>query len=372
MTTITVAKRNYALSAGAPLHKFAPPKLPYQPPQPKHYRPKIGLIGCGGISAAHLDAYRTADWDVVALCSRRQEAAKARCQEFYPQAEVYTDYRKLLERGDVDVVDIALYPEPRVAVMEAALDAGKHVLSQKPFVLDLHVGERLVALAAKRRRKLAVNQNGRWSPYASYATQAIRAGLIGKVQTVSMRLNWDQSWIKGTRSEAFHHMLLQNFAIHYFDMTTMFFEGQDALQVFAANAFAPGQQVKPPMIGSAVIQFKNGMATLSFDAHSRFGPQEAISITGSAGTIHMQGALFAAHDLTLFTKRGFAKPKLQGKWFNHGFRGAMGELLCAIEQDREPSNSARLNLRSLAICFAAVKSADKGRAQTPGKIRCPA
>jgi hypothetical protein len=114
------------------------------------------------------------------------------------------------------------------------------------------------------------------------------------------------------------------------------------------------------------------MATLNFDAHSRFGPEEAISITGSAGTIHIRGALFAAHDLKLFTKRGFAKPKLEGKWFNDGFRGAMGELLCAIEQDREPSNSARVNLRSLAICFAAVKSADTGRAQPPGKIRCPA
>jgi hypothetical protein len=47
----------------------------------------------------------------------------------------------------------------------------------------------------------------------------------------------------------------------------------------------------------------------------------------------------------------------------------MGELLCAIEENREPSNSARENLRSLAICFAAVKAADTGKAQTPGKVR---
>ena len=47
----------------------------------------------------------------------------------------------------------------------------------------------------------------------------------------------------------------------------------------------------------------------------------------------------------------------------------MGELLCAIEKNREPSNSARENLRSLAICLAAVKSADSGRAQTPGQVR---
>ena len=47
----------------------------------------------------------------------------------------------------------------------------------------------------------------------------------------------------------------------------------------------------------------------------------------------------------------------------------MAELLCAIEEDREPSNSARENLNSLALCFAAVKSADTGREQVPGKVR---
>ena len=76
---------------------------------------------------------------------------------------------------------------------------------------------------------------------------------------------------------------------------------------------------------------------MSFDAHSRFGPQEAICITGSAGTIRARGPICAAHDLTLHTRRGCAKPELKGKWFNDGFRGAMGELLCAIEEDREPS-----------------------------------
>jgi hypothetical protein len=49
----------------------------------------------------------------------------------------------------------------------------------------------------------------------------------------------------------------------------------------------------------------------------------------------------------------------------------MGELLCAIEQDREPSNSAKENLTSLAVCFAATKSADAQQAQIPGKIRTP-
>ena len=73
----------------------------------------------------------------------------------------------------------------RVGLIEAALRAGKHVLSQKPFVLDLEVGKRLAALAAERGLHLAVNQNGRWAPHFRYALQAVRAGLIGPVASVS-------------------------------------------------------------------------------------------------------------------------------------------------------------------------------------------
>jgi predicted dehydrogenase len=266
-------------------------------------------------------------------------------------------------------VDIALHPEPRVAAITAALQAGKHVLSQKPFVLDLAIGERLVKLATRHGCKLAVNQNGRWAPYASYIGRAIQAGLIGHVQSVSMTLNWDHTWIRGTPFENIHHVVLYDFAIHWFDMCAWFFRGRRARTVFARNAAAPNQELRPPMLASAAVSFDGGTATLNFDAHSRFGPEEAFNITGSNGTIRARGPVCGANDLTLFTRRGIAQPKLTGKWFNDGFRGAMGELLCAIEEDREPLNSARENLASLALCFAAVKSANTGRVQKPGHVR---
>jgi predicted dehydrogenase len=364
-----MSKRNYSLVSRKPSPRFSAPALPYQPPAPKRYAPRIGLIGCGGVTASHLDAYRAAGWEVVALCSLSGRTARQRRDQYYPGAEVCPDYPSLLRRQDVDVVDIALHPQARVAAVEAALNAGKHVLSQKPFALDLDVGERLVALAAKRGRKLAVNQNGRWSPYLSYMALAIRAGLIGQVQTVSMNLNWDHTWIKGTPFEQLPHLVLCDFAIHWFDAAALFFAGRKPLRVFAANEPARAQRLRPPLLASAAVQFEGGTATLNFDAHSRFGAEEAHCITGSAGTLHARGPVCAAHDVTLHTRRGWAKPKLEGKWFNDGFRGAMGELLCAIEEDREPSNSARQNLASLALCFAAVKSAETGEAQIPGRVR---
>jgi predicted dehydrogenase len=354
------APRNDALQDLSAGRKLSAPKLPYRPQKPKRYRPRIGLIGCGGITGAHLAAYRDSGWDVVALCDTREEAARKRQQEFYPKAALYTDPRRLLERADIDVVDIALHPEVRPPVVAAALRAGKHVLSQKPFALDLATGTRLVQLADACGRKLAVNQNGRWSPYVSWIQQAIRGGLLGEVQSVSFTLNWDHTWIRGTAFEKVHHIVLYDFAIHWFDMTALFLAGKPVQRVFAANALAPGQQLAPPMLGSALIQCEGAIASLDFDAHSRFGPRETVKVTGSEGTIHATGPLCAAHELTLHTKRGVARPALEGKWFNDGFRGTMGELLCAIEEDREPSNSGRNNLRSLDLCFAALKSADRG------------
>ncbi len=362
-------KRNYALIARPVTREFPAPELPYQPCRPKRRPAGIGLIGCGGIAATHLDAYRAAGWEVAAFSDCNEAAARRRRDEFYPKAEIYSDYRKLLERDDVRVVDLALHPEERAPVLEAALNAGKHVLSQKPFVLDLDRGERLVTLAARRGCKLAVNQNGRWAPYVSYISQAIRKGLLGQVQSVSIRLNWDHTWIQGSPFEQMRHVVLYDFAIHWFDMCALFFQGRQASYVFAGTASAPGQQLKPPMLAGAAVVFDGGIATLSFDAHSQFGPEESLCVTGQKGTIRAHGPACAAHELTLFTNRGFARPKLEGKWFNDGFRGTMAELLCAIEQDREPANSARENLQSLALCFAAVESANTGRAQVPGRVR---
>jgi predicted dehydrogenase len=182
-------------------------------------------------------------------------------------------------------------------------------------------------------------------------------------------LNWDHTWIKGTAFESIHHIVLYDFAIHWFDMVALFFGDRTPLAAFAANAPAPGQTLAPPLLGNALVRFENGLASLNFDAHSRFAPEESICLTGAEGTLRARGPLCLAHEVTLATRRGIARPELTGQWFNDGFRGTMGELLRAIEEDREPSNSARNNLRSLALCFAAVRAADTGRAQVPGRVR---
>jgi predicted dehydrogenase len=106
-----------------------------------------------------------------------------------------------------------------------------------------------------------------------------------------------------------------------------------------------------------------------FDADTRYGTHDRTYVAGSTGTAVSAGPDLKHQAVTLHTRAGQASPELHGCWFPDGFHGTMGELLCAIEEGREPTNSARNNLRSLELCFAAAASADRHEPVVPGTVR---
>ena len=112
---------DYALRGTAASKTGPAPELPYRPPTPRDDKPRIALVGCGGITALHLAAYKAYGWDVVAMMDLRREAAESRRDEFYPDATVYADLDDVLERDDIDVVDLAMHPEPRAGAVVSAL-----------------------------------------------------------------------------------------------------------------------------------------------------------------------------------------------------------------------------------------------------------
>ena len=363
-TTLSTASRESKVRS-----RLRPPSFPYLPVLPDGYRPKIALIGAGGISEFHLRAYRKMGLNVTHICDLSCERAEQRRDEFFPDAIASDNVQMIWDDREIEVVDIATHPDERDALIVAALEAGKHVLSQKPFVHDLDRGQALVDLANSCGRKLAVNQNGRWAPHFRYLLEANRAQLVGPLATIDFSLQWDHTWTADTPFNEIHHLILYDFAIHWFDMVSALMGDRRAESVYASIRRTSYQTAKPPFLAHVAVDFADAQATLGFNAHVTLGQEDRTIIAGRNGTIRASGPSLNEQTVQIWTEKGTAVPTLSGDWFSNGFEGTMAELLCSVAEDRQPSNSARDNLRSLELCFAAVASANEGRVVRVGEAR---
>lgn len=362
-------KPEYGLSQQIRSADIPAPNLPYLPCMPRRYRPNLGLVGAGGVTEYHLRAYQKLGLNVAMICDLDLEKARKRRDQFYPSAAICTDFVQLLRRDDIEVIDAALHPEHRIHLIEAALTAGKHVLSQKPFALDLDVAERLADSAERHQVKVAVNQNGRWAPHFAYALAAVRTGLLGDLGSVDFNLSFDHSWTIGTPFESIPHLLLYDFGIHWFDLAACLLADRELHSVYACATRASYQKARPPFLASVLIEADGGQVRMAFNGAVALGQVDRTLLAGSLGTLESVGPSLSDQRVVLTTAAGTASPDLCGTWFENGFQGTIAELLCAIDEKREPQNSARNNLRTLALCFAALSSANTGQPVRPGAVR---
>ena len=349
------------------LPKVAAPVLPYRPRDPKLYRPNIGVIGCGGITKWHLTAYKKAGYNVTALCDIDIARAEMRRNEYYPDACMTDDHRQLLARDDIEVVDITTHPPQRPPIIEDVLRAKARTQPETVRARPRR-GRAAGRPGGQMGVRLAVNQNARWAPHFSYIREAVRAGLLGAVDSVHCDVHWDHSWVKGTAFETVHHLILYDFAIHWFDFLATVMRGTRTARVRFDGP--PRYTVgAPPLLAQAMVDYEAGQATLIFDGFTRFERIDRTLVIGTQGAIRSVGDTTETQRVELTTASGIARPRLQGTWFPDGFHGTMGELMSAIAENREPTNSARENLDSLELCFAAVASAERGDPVKPGSVR---
>ena len=214
-----------------------------------------------------------------------------------------------------------------------------------------------------------MNQNGRWAPYFSWMRQAVARGLVGEPYAAHHACHWDHEWIRETVFDGLHHVVLYDFAIHWFDIARCLMGSRPARTVSATLTPCPGQRARPPLLGQVIVSFDNGQASFVFDACTRQTSLETACVVGTEGVLWSEGPVCGATSVRLTTARGSALAHLEGSWFPDGFAGTMGELLCAVDENRVPTNNARDNLKSLEICFAAVAAADTGKTQKVGRVR---
>jgi len=157
--------------------------------QSKNDRPRIGCIGVGSMGSGDARGHSNFG-DILAVCDvdkKHAESAKNHDRIGKGKADAYEDYRKVLERDDIDVVSVVTPDHWHVKIAIEALEAGKHVFCQKPLTLTLEENQ-LIRNACKKHPELVFTvgtQQRDAKDQFLRAVNMVQKGMLGKIQTVT-------------------------------------------------------------------------------------------------------------------------------------------------------------------------------------------
>ncbi|OHB79988.1 MAG: dehydrogenase [Planctomycetes bacterium RBG_16_55_9] len=156
-------------------------------------RIKVGVIGTGFIGPAHIEALRRLGTiDVVGLAEFSEDAARAKAEALGIERH-YGDYRELLRQDEIQSVHICSPNYLHYEMAKAALEAGKHVICEKPLAISVAEAEELVELAEKKGLVNVVNFNIRYYPLMRQLRLMVDKGDVGEVFAVQG--SYLQDWL---------------------------------------------------------------------------------------------------------------------------------------------------------------------------------
>ncbi len=294
---------------------------------------KVGLVGVGGISGAHIPAWQSMeDVELVALCDVRPEQMTR-----YPELRQYTNMDDMLAKEQLDILDICLPTYLHADAAVKAMERGIHVLSEKPVSLKTEDVHRLYETAKRNNVRFMVAQVLRFWPEYVYLKEIYDSGRYGKLLSGRMaRLghmpgwSWD-NWMKDESRSG-----LVPFDLHIHDLDFMVYTFGKPKQVSSFRARRPDQDVF-----TAVYQFDGFYvdseatwyaAPYPFHATYRFQFEKALIVLDGALTVY----------------------EVDGKTFTVGADG--GET-GGIELP--PTNAYANEIRYFADCVKAGRDADR-------------
>lgn len=142
---------------------------------------KIAVIGCGSIAKhRHLPEYAANKHvEITAVCDIVGERAEEAAAKY--EAKAYTDYREMLKQDDIDAVSVCLPNYLHAPVSVDALNAGKHVLCEKPMATSAEEADQMIEAAKRSGKKLMIGHNQRFVNSHQKARELIASGVVGKV-----------------------------------------------------------------------------------------------------------------------------------------------------------------------------------------------
>lgn len=280
-----------------------------------------------------------------------------------PEERCFQSLQSALAAVEAEAVLITGNLPAHVPLALEALQAGKHVLLEKPFAPTLAEAQQVVAMAANQNRVLMISQNYRFFPAVQAVIALIREGKLGEVGsvTIDFRRYNNSSDAKAHRHYQLWQPLLVDMAIHHFDLMRAVLS-QEPTQISCLTWNPPWSQYVDPAAAAATITFDGGAVVNYRGSWVSSAPR-----TSWSGEWHMECTkgeiIWTSRDDTASDHvsvrplgkriRSLQLPEMPLT----DRRGSLHAFVQAICTGQEPESSGRDNLSTLALMLAAVESA---------------
>jgi len=326
---------------------------------------RLAIIGAGVFARdTHLPAIQAIApaFEVVAIGSRTQRSADALAAHLPGKVDTYTDIAALLARDDIEAVDILLPIDVMPAMVEQALQAGKHVISEKPVAPDVAAGSDLLA-AHTSDKVWMVAENFRYEEAFLEAAAAVQRGEIGKpilchwavhVNMAPGNKYYETDWRRFNR---FPGGFIMDGGVHFVAALRLILGEIASITAVAAQQ---REDLPPADTLCATLRFDSGIIGSFSSTHAADAPwPSALRIVGDKGTISVHRDEFEITSGSTTRRQTFERD---------GIKAELAAFAEAIRQGKPHRNSAVEALQDVAIIEAMLLAAQTGRAVEPQRV----
>lgn len=329
----------------------------------------VAIIGAGAIAEqAHLPAWSEVESArVVAVVDRDLDRAR-RVAGDWGIPYWHQDYEAILGDPDIDAFDVCVPPAFHAEIALAAIDAGKHVLLEKPMTIDLAEAKRLVHTAEDSQLTLMIAENWPFASAAERAFEILADGIVGDPFLLQANHHSDlyleremetSSWLN--RPESAGRGYLLQAGIHTVNLARCLLGEIDSIQAFALPANSP---IEHSLV--LAVRFEQGaLGSMNFTGRSQH-----------LGERRLEFKLFCTDGIVEFdiwsgrvswTAKG-TRTNVEVTLPSRGFQEEIEHFLECILLGGEPRTSASDQLHTLAAVHAAYRSLDEGRPIRPEEV----
>jgi predicted dehydrogenase len=333
---------------------------------------RVVQVGCGSMSHRWLDSARSIPGlEVVGLVDIFEEAARQRASEHHlDTALIGNDLASMLEQCKPDLVFNCTIPEAHASTTITALQHGCHVLCEKPMADSLAHAQEMLDVAQQTGKTIAIIQNRRYDAPIRQVKNFLDTGSLGQLTTINSDFYIGAHF--GGFRDHMQHVLLLDMAIHTFD-AARFLSNADPVAVYCKEWNPSGSWYDHDASAIAIFEMSNGVVYTyrgSWCANGLSTTWESNwRLIGNEGSLSWDGSDTISAQVVAEIQAGafqnpykdISVPPFSSLEKIGGHLGIMREFVHCIQTGALPETNAQDNIKSLAMVFGAIESAEAGK-----------